>query len=380
MRIYFDNAASTPIDPEVLRVMTEAWERFPGNPSSIHLEGRSARAAIEQARKTVAKKLNASIGEIFFTSGGTESNNMAIKGAVRDLGVKRILSSPIEHHCNLHSFDTLLRHQEAAVEMVRLESNGQVDYSDLESRLAGGEGPVLVSLMHANNETGLVLDIDRVSELCQQYSAYFHTDTVQTIGQVPIDLQKTKIHFLAGSAHKFHGPKGTGFIYINNDIRILPYIDGGSQERNMRAGTENIAGILGLAEALELAYDQLEIRQSHLRHLQHLFIEGLKERFEDVQFNGDPQGQGLAKIVSASFPPGPRSSLLIMNLDIEGISASGGSACSSGADAGSHVMAALYPGSERVTVRFSFSHNNTEAEVGRVLDALARLMPEKKMT
>lgn len=374
MRIFFDNAATTPIDERVVEVMINALRHTNGNASSIHQEGRTARAAIEQARRQIARTLNASIGEIFFTSGGTESSNMALKRAVQDLGVKRIISSRTEHHCVLHSLETLVK--ESAVEVVNVdqESNGQVKLDQLEKLLQESTEKTLVSLMHANNEVGTLLDLEKVSGLCTQYHALFHTDTVQSIGFYPIDLAKIKVAFLTGSAHKFHGPKGIGFIYINNDNIIHPYIDGGSQERNMRGGTENIPGILGMAKALELAVSEMGSRREHIQDLRNYFAEQLQTQFNDLEFNGDPFGQGHYKILSVGFPPGPRTDLLLLNLDIAGVAVSGGSACSSGVDVGSHVMDALKHGSLRQTIRFSFSYMNTKEEVDEVVKRLKEIL------
>lgn len=374
MRVFFDNAATTPLDPTVVELMAEAMRHNFGNPSSIHAEGRKARAEIEQARKTVAKILNASIGEIFFTSGGTEANNMALKGAVRDLGVARIISSPIEHHCVLHSLDSLSKWEEVQIDYVRLNEQGQVDLEHLHELLAGSSLKTLVSLMHANNEVGTLLDLAQVSAICQQHGALFHTDTVQTMGYYSIDLAATHISFLTGSAHKFHGPKGVGFIYINRENIIGPYLDGGGQERNMRGGTENIYGILGLAKALELAYASLDERKEHISRVRQYMIDRLLAECPGISFNGNPQ-QGHYKILSASFPASERADLLLFNLDISGLSISGGSACSSGADAGSHVIASLNPDNDRKTIRFSFSHLNTLEEVDFAINCIKASLP-----
>ena len=376
MRVYFDNAATTPLSEEVTATMLEAMRQLYGNPSSIHAEGRKVRAAIEQARKKVARYLGASIGEIFFTSGGTESNNMALKGAVRDLGIQRIITSPTEHPCVLNPLANL-ENTGTKIEMVTIDQKGRVDFEDLERLLEKENGKTMVSLMHANNEIGTLIDLDRLSELCHSQGALLHSDTVQTIGHIPIDVSKTKIHFLSGSAHKFHGPKGTGFIYINNEIALKPFIEGGSQERNMRAGTENIYGITGLAKALELACENREERRRHVEELRACFIRQLEENFEDIQFNGDYDGSCLPKTLSVSFPPSPRSELLVLNLDIAGISASGGSACSSGAETGSHVLDAIKADPSRKAVRFSFSHYNTKEEIDFVLEKLKTMVALK---
>lgn len=373
-RIYFDHAATTPVDPQVAEVMKEAMLQYTGNPSSIHNEGRSARAAIEHARKTVAEYLGASIGEIFFTSGGTESNNMALKCAVRDLGVARVISSPLEHHAVLHVLDRLSAAGEVEVEHVQLDEQGRVDMADLERRLQAGDKKTMVSLMYANNEIGTMIDLQAVGELCQAHGALFHSDTVQTIGYFPIDLSKTYVSFLTGAGHKFHGPKGVGFIYINGDNLIQPYIDGGAQERNMRGGTENIYGILGLAKALELAHEQMEDRRRAISEVRDYLKERLQATFEDLEFNGDVDG-GHYKVLSVAFPPSAKADMLLLNLDIAGISVSGGSACSSGADAGSHVISALKGDSPRKTIRFSFSHHSTKGEVDEVVAKLEEILP-----
>ena len=269
-RIFLDNAATTPLDPEVLEAMTAVMRSDFGNPSSIHAEGRKARSLIEAARKTVANALNCSIGEIFFTSGGTEANNMALKNSVRDLGVERIISSPLEHHCVLHSLDAIRATGAATVEMVRTDEKGHIDLENLRSLLSQSTAKTLVSLMHANNEIGNLLPLQEVADICEEVGAYFHCDTVQTMGYYPIDLDRTRVSFLSGSAHKFYGPKGIGFVYINNDNIIKPYLDGGAQERNMRGGTENIYGIVGLARALEKAIEEREDRRSRMEDVRQL--------------------------------------------------------------------------------------------------------------
>lgn len=372
-RIFLDNAATTPLDPVVLARMTEVMANNHGNPSSIHAEGRKARSLIEAARKTVANALNCSIGEIFFTSGGTEANNMALKNSVRDLGVERIISSPLEHHCVLHSLETIGATGTATIEMVKIDERGHVCLDDLRQRLASSEAKTLVSLMHANNEIGNLLPLEEVAELCGAAGALLHCDTVQTMGYYPIDLSKTRVSFLSGSAHKFYGPKGVGFAYINNENIIKPYLDGGAQERNMRGGTENLYGIVGLAAALELAVTEREERRRHVEDLKQYMREQLVATHPEVQFNGDPE-RGHYKVLSVSFPESPKGDLLLMNLDLAGIAASGGSACSSGIDVGSHVVGHIYPDSKRHTIRFSFSHHNTREEIDRVVESLQGML------
>lgn len=375
MRVFFDNAATTPMSEEVIAAMTEVMRENNGNPSSIHAEGRKSRAAIERARKQIANYFNASIGEIFFTSGGTESNNMALKCAVRDLGVQRIISAKTEHHCVLHSLESLEQAQDVEVSYVDLDAAGKPNLEHLRQLLEANDQKTLVSLMHSNNETGVMIDLDEVSELCQEFGAYFHSDTVQTVGYFPIDVDATKISFLSGSAHKFHGPKGVGFIYINGENIIKPYIDGGAQERNMRAGTENLYGIIGMATALELAYENLENRREQTLEVRDYLREQLETNFPDILVNGDPEN-GHYKVLSVAFPPSDKTEMLLFNLDIAGVCVSGGSACSSGSNVGSHVIAELSSvPADYTTIRFSLSHLNTKEEVDFVMEKLRTALP-----
>lgn len=377
-RVYFDNAATTPISEEVINAMLPILRGQYGNPSSIHAEGRSVRAAVESARKAVAQSIGAGTGEIFFTSGGTESNNMAIKCAVRDLAVQRIISSPTEHHCGTHAIDTM---EKSGVEVVWLPVNavGRPDYQALEMALANSGGKkTLVSLMHANNEIGTMIDLGKVSGLCRQYGALFHSDTVQTIGHFPVNVQETPINFLSGAAHKFHGPKGVGFIYISPESPIKPFIDGGAQERNMRGGTENVYGIVGLAKALELANAELNARVAYISDIRQYLKERLLEEFEDIRFNGDCDGDSLYTVLNVAFPPNPKNEMLLLSLDIAGISCSGGSACSSGSEKGSHVLEAIRADPARKSIRFSFSHYNTRKEADFVVEKLKTILPVRE--
>lgn len=344
-----------------------------GNPSSIHQEGRMTRAAIESARKTVASLIGASTGEIFFTSGGTESNNMAIKCAVTDLGVKRIITSPAEHHCVKHSVEHLKAMNLVKVELVKVDSYALPDFNHLEELLSASDVPALVSLMHANNEVGSMLDLNALSALCKKYGAWLHSDTVQTVGHFPINVQQTPVDFLSGAAHKFYGPKGIGFIYINSRCHIHPFIDGGSQERNMRAGTENISGIVGLAKAMQLAYAELDQDVAHISAMKEYMRQQLKTVCPDVQFNGHPT-KSLYTVLNVSFPPGPHAELMVMSLDIAGVSSSGGSACSSGAESQSHVLNAIGHPTDRKAVRFSFSRNTTKDDIDFTIEQVAGIL------
>jgi cysteine desulfurase len=373
-RIYLDNAATTPLDPAVLEAMMPYLTSHFGNPSSIYSYGRESRLAIENARKSVAKILNAHPAEIFFTSGGTESSNTAITAAVRDLGCKHIISSPIEHHATLHTVEHLYHAGEAALSYVKILPNGHVDMDDLTQLLENSEEKCLVTLMHANNEIGNMLDIHAVGELCKKHQAIFHSDTVQTVGHFPFDLRNTPVHFITGAGHKFHGPKGVGLLYINENVRIKPFVHGGSQERNMRAGTENLYGIVGFAKALELATENHDKDSAYMQSLKLYMKHELEKHIKGVNFNGDPEGHSLYTVLSVSFPKTEKSEMLLFNLDINHICASGGSACTSGADAGSHVIRAINNNPNQVTVRFSFSKHNTTAEIDQTVQLLTTLI------
>ncbi|WP_127132028.1 cysteine desulfurase family protein [Pseudoflavitalea rhizosphaerae] len=373
-RIYFDNAATTPLDATVLEAMMPYLTDKFGNPSSIYSYGRESRLAIENARKSVAKILNAHPAEIFFTSGGTESSNTAICAAVRDLGCKHIITSPVEHHATLHTVENLYHRGEAALSYVKMLPDGHIDMEDLEQLLASCEEKSVVTLMHANNEIGNMMDIHAVGELCKKYNAIFHSDTVQTVGHFPFDLRNTPVHFITGAGHKFHGPKGVGILYINENVKIKPFIQGGGQERNMRAGTENLYGVVGFAKALEMATENYEKDSAHIGGLKLYMMEELKKHIQGVTFNGDPLGRSLYTVVSASFPKTEKSEMILFNLDINNICASGGSACTSGADAGSHVIRAINNIPNQVTVRFSFSKQNTKEEVDTVVAKLKEMI------
>lgn len=373
-RIYFDNAATTALDPKVLETMMPYLTEKFGNPSSIYSYGRETRMAVETARKTVAKLLNANPAEIFFTGCGTESSNTAIHASIRDLGCKHIITSQIEHHAVTHTVKHLDDLGTVRVSYVKILPNGHLDMEDLEKLLAASEEKTLVSLMHANNEIGNMLDLHAVGELCKKYNAVFHSDTVQTVGHFPMDLRNTPVHFITGAAHKFHGPKGVGILYINENVRIKPFIHGGGQERNMRAGTENVYGIVGFAKAFELAMANHEKDSAYIGSLKEYMHMQLKEHIPGVKFNGDVTGRSLYTVLSASFPKTERSEMMLFNLDINNICASGGSACTSGAEQGSHVIRAINKDPDQVTVRFSFCKHNTKEEVDAVVEKLKELI------
>jgi cysteine desulfurase len=373
-RIYFDNAATTALDPQVLEAMMPYLTEKFGNPSSIYSYGRECRLAIETARKIVAKILNAHPAEIFFTSGGTESSNTAITAAVRDLGCRHIITSPLEHHAVLHTVEYLHHTGEAALSYVKVLPDGHIDLEDLETKLSECGEKCLVTLMHANNEIGNILDLHAVGKLCKLHNAIFHSDTVQTVGHYPFDLRNTAIHFITGAAHKFHGPKGVGILYINENVKIKPFIHGGSQERNMRAGTENLYGIVGFAKALELATSNYARDSEKILGIKQYMADQLNKNIKGVAFNGDAAGNSLYTVLNVSFPKTEKSEMILFNLDINHICASGGSACTSGADQGSHVIRAINNNPNQIAVRFSFSKNNSKAEADVVVSKLKELI------
>lgn len=379
MRVYLDNAASTPLDHEVFEAMRPYFLEHSGNPSSIHHHGRNLKSAIEISRKKVADLMDAAPSEIFFTSGGTEADNLAIIGWNKcHSGEKHIITSPLEHHAVLHTVEDLKHRGEAEVHYVKVDDCGRLDYEHLEEMPdAHKNSSVLVSLMHANNEIGNVYDIERIGELCKRYNAAFHSDTVQTVGHLPISVRASGVTFIAASAHKFHGPKGIGFIYINGNKKIPPLIFGGGQERNMRGGTENVAYIVGLAKALELSLNNTDAHRGRLRRMKNYFKTNLEENIPGIEFNGDITGENLDTVLNVRFPNGTSDEVLLMNLDIAGVSASGGSACSSGSDKGSHVLRAIGMPQNKIqcSVRFSFGRQNTMEELDFALGKIKEFFP-----
>ncbi|CAN5763037.1 cysteine desulfurase family protein [soil metagenome] len=374
MKVYFDNAATTALDKEVLDAMIPLMTEHYGNPSSIHAWGRQTRALLEQSRKTVARLLDCSPSEIFFTSGGTEADNMAIRCSIEGLGLKHAITSPLEHHAVLHTLESMADKGQIKLSIVKITPDGHVDMDHLEELLKNNERS-FVSLMHANNEIGNLLPLKKAGELCKKYNAIFHSDTVQTVGHYTIDVKDMNLHFLNCAAHKFHGPKGVGFIYISSDINIAPLIFGGAQERNMRGGTENVYGIIGLAKAMEIAYRDLAKHQEYILSLKNYMIEQLEKHLPGVTFNGDAKGNSLYTVLNVCLPPTENAEMLVFNLDINGIAASAGSACSSGSNVGSHVLRAIGTDMSRPSVRFSFSKNNTKEEVDYAVAKLKEIFP-----
>ncbi|TVR41117.1 MAG: cysteine desulfurase [Bacteroidia bacterium] len=370
--IYLDHAASTPQEPEVTEVMTECMAGLYGNPSSVHEAGRRARIAIEQARRTVAGHLNLSTSEIFFTSGGTEANNAILWSCARDLGHRHFITSELEHPAVLKPLEVLREMLHVNIHLVKVDLQGHVDLQHLESLLDKYSSAV-VSLMHANNEIGNLLPVKNVADLCNSYGALFHSDTVQTVGKFAMDIPRLGLDFAAASAHKFHGPKGAGFMVIRKGRTLEPLLSGGGQERNMRAGTENVCGIVGLAKALELAMQRVDEDQQDIAALKSQCMEMLRAEIPGVEFNGDAEGKSLHTILNFSLPPGMDANMLLPQLDIEGICVSSGSACASGAAKGSHVLKAMGVDPGKPSVRVSFSRHTTGEEIIQLVQSLKKI-------
>ena len=371
MRVYLDNAATTPIAKEVLEVMTEAMVKNFGNPSSTHFYGRQSKALIETSRRQIAIRLHCQPSEIIFMSGGTEADNMAIHIAVQELGVKTIITSVLEHHAVGHTVESLGLQDKVQVRYVQVDEKGNVDLQHLEKLLTESTNAML-SLMHANNEIGTLLPLKEVSVLAKKYNALFHSDTVQTMGHYAFDLSELDIDFITCAAHKLHGPKGVGFLYANAKNRITSMIHGGAQERGLRGGTENLIGIVGMAKAIELAYNDLEEHQKHVQNLKTYMMNSLKERFSEIAFHGETTpSKSLYTVLNVCFPKTSKSSMLLFTLDLKGIAVSGGSACSSGSSKGSHVLEGIGADMTRPNVRFSFSRYTTVEEIDFALEQVS---------
>ena len=373
-RVFLDNASTTPMAPEIIEMMSEMMKTTYANPSSLHSFGREAKIVIENARKTIANILNTSPGSIFFTSGGTEADNMAIKCGIHDNDIKHAITSKISHLAVLLPLEDLAAAGKIKLSYINIDENGEVSLAHLNELLKDNER-TFVSIMHANNEIGTIQDIKQIGDICKEYNAIFHSDTVQTIAHFPFNMQELNVDFIAASAHKFHGPKGVGFVYVSEDIQIKPLLRGGGQERNMRAGTENVYGISAMAMAMEMAYANLEKEVVYIKGLKQYMIEQLKSEIKDVQFYGKctDLDNSLYTVISCSFPETDMAEMLLFNLDIKGIACSGGSACSSGSSTGSHVLSAIAPESKRPGVRFSFSKYNTKEEIDYVIEKLKGL-------
>ncbi len=370
MRVYLDNAATTPLSPEVAQAMIPVIEAEFGNPSSTHFYGRQVKALIETARRSVAKHLNCASSEIIFTSGGTEADNIALNTAVNSLGVKRIISSSIEHHAVGHTIEHLAKDKQIEAVWLKLDEKGNISLNELETYLSDGK-PTLVSLMHANNEIGTLISLKEISALCKKYAAYFHSDTVQTMGHYNFDLNDLDIDFITCAAHKFHGPKGIGFLYANKKIKIDVLIHGGSQERGLRGGTENVYGIVGLAKAMDLAYEDVESHHAHVQSLKNHMMLQLQANFPEVYFHGETNPEkSLYTVLNVCLPATKKSGMLLFTMDLKGVACSGGSACTSGATKGSHVLEGIGADNSRPNIRFSFSRYTTKKEIDFAVEQL----------
>jgi cysteine desulfurase len=377
-RIYLDHAASTPMNPAVLEAMTPYLLENCGNPSSIHYHGRELRSAVERARRTIADVLNVAPSEIVFTSGGTEADNFALKCACRTHHIERVITSPLEHHAVLHPAQMLAKAGEADLHLVNVHQDGTLDYAHLEELLQDSR-PTLVSLMHGNNETGVLNDLERIGELCAESGALFHSDTVQTIGLRPMEVESMPTHYITAAAHKFNGPRGVGFLYVRSGHALAPHIHGGAQERNQRAGTENVAGIVGMAKALELVHEKLEEKRRLIGEIKTYMAGQLIGAIPGIEFNS-PRDGGLESVLNVALPgTEEEGSMLLMNLDIRGISASGGSACTSGSVKGSHVLAAMGLDDRRIanSIRFSFGAETTKSDIDRTVQVLCEIIPDE---
>lgn len=374
-RVYLDNAATTPMAKEVLDAMMPFMTDHFGNPSSIHSYGRTAKNAIEKSRKQIADFLNVHPHEIYFTSGGTEADNIALNCAINDLGVTRIITSPLEHHAVLHTAECLVDCKEIELDIVKLTPNGHIDLEHLEELLAQNK-PTLVSLMHGNNEIGNLLPLKEVGDMCTKYGAYFHSDTVQTMGHYNFDLKDVNVHFVTCAAHKFHGPKGVGFLYVKNTVKFKAIQHGGAQERGGRGGTENLYGIVGLAKAMELAYDDVEGHIKYVQGLKDYMKREVQNVFPNTIINGETEAsKSLYTVLSIGFPHIENKQTFLFGLDLRGVAVSGGSACSSGSNKGSHVLTAINCPLEYTTIRFSFSRYSTKEEIDFSIEALKQLIP-----
>ena len=373
--VYLDNAATTPMDDRVIEAMLPFMRGHYGNPSSVHSHGREVRTAIEKARKKVAELLHASPSEIFFTSGGTEADNTALVCGIESHGITHAITSPLEHHAVLHTLEMLAQKGKVQLSLLEINEKGENNLEQLEEILKNNPKS-LVSLMQGNNEIGNLNDLEQIGSLARVHGAFFHSDTVQTMGHYAHDLSTLPVDALVAGAHKFHGPKGVGFLYVRKDKKIHPLIHGGSQERNMRGGTENVIGIIGLAKALEISLGELSAHRSHIEQIKRYFVEKLQQDIPGVTFNGCSADleKSLYTVLNVSLPPSESNrGMLLFHLDLEGISASGGSACSSGATVGSHVLRALQHSPERDAVRFSFSRFTTMEEVDYTVEKLKAL-------
>ena len=374
-QVYLDNASTTSVLPEVIETITNVLTQTYGNPSSTHATGRAGKVQVETARKAIAKHFNAQASEIVFTSCGTEGDNWILKAAVQDLGVTQIITTKIEHHAVLHTIEILqLKNPDLKIHYLSLDSDGHINTQELRNILDTNPQKTLVSLMHVNNEIGTVLNLNEVGAICKEFNAYFHTDTVQSVGKVKIDVQESNIDFLVASSHKFHGPKGIGFVYIKKNTILQPLIYGGEQEKGSRAGTEAVHQIVGMAKALDLAYEHLDNHQNQIQELKNYAILKFQEAFPGVKFNGGIYS--FYNILNVNLPLSKdKTSMILFYLDMQGIAVSRGSACQSGSLKPSHVLAEILSPEELLqpSLRLSFSHFNTKQDIDKLINALLKM-------
>ena len=378
-RCYFDNAATTRVRDEVADKIVDVLKNNYGNPSSTHSYGRPSKSLIEVSRKEIATHLNVSSSEIIFTSGGTEADNLILRSAARDLNIKHFISSKIEHHAVTHTLDELKKDYNAKISYVKLDNKGEIDCDNLSKLLSNSKDRCMVSLMHVNNEIGNMLDLEKVSNICNEHDALFHSDTVQSVGHYKMDLSKIKVDFIVASAHKFHGPKGVGFAYINKSCHLRPLIFGGTQERGYRAGTESVHNIVGMLEALNISMEKLDEEYKYISDLKNHFIKKLKASIKNIKFNGcsGDMKKSTYTLLNVQFPlEKSKSEMFLFKLDLKGIACSKGSACQSGSDAGSHVLNEVLDkdGLNKVSVRFSLSIYNTKEEIDRAVNEIVKLL------
>lgn len=372
-KVYLDNASTTGIRPEVIQEMTKIMTEDFGNPSSTHSFGRNAKTVLELSRKNIAKYLNCSAQEIIFTSSGTEANNWILRSAIKDLNIERIITSKTEHHAVLYTVLALQRQFNVQVDYVKINPDGSIDLTHL-SNLLADKKKTIVSLMHVNNETGTVLDLDRVAVICKQYVALFHSDTVQSVGKTEIDLKKMPLDFIVASAHKFHGPKGVGFAFVRKNSGLQPLIFGGEQEKGLRAGTEAVHQIAGMAKALSLSYENLETDRTYISDLKTYLIEQFEKHFTGFRING--KKEDFYNIINIILPfSEDKTSMLLFSLDIKGIAVSRGSACQSGSIKPSHVLKEMLSEADLKlpNLRISFSHYNTKEDIDCLVESLKNI-------
>ncbi len=375
-KIYLDNAATTPLSEEVIDAMVDVLKNNYGNPSSTHSIGQDAKILIENVRRNVAAYLKVTPAEIIFTSCGTESNNMIIKSCVDHLAVERIITSPLEHKCVAETVLDMKKRKGVEVAYLRPDHKGDFDMKQLEDLLKKSEKKTLVTLMHANNEIGNLIDLKKVAVLCKENNALFHSDTVQSMVHMDLDFSDIPVDFASCSAHKFHGPKGSGFAFVRKASGLKGIITGGPQERSLRAGTENVCGIVGLGKAMDIYLENMTDYATHIKEIKQYTIDQLSQKIDGVKFNGRSAEleESLYTVLSVLLPF--KDPMIGLKLDMKGIAISQGSACSSGASKPSMVMMMVVDEEEMdhtTPLRVSFSHFTTKEDIDALIEALSEI-------